>query len=190
MTVVWCDVETTGLEPINSGAFEIAMIIYRGGVVLAEKVFLLNPLDDEVLYHEGAYKAHGVLKETIESYPPISEIVPEIAEFLELYMLGDEKLVFAGYNCGFDYGHISATFFRGGGFQMSDYFNGKMIDVFEKVKKAQELKILPKTPNQKLPTMTKALGIPHSDAHSALSDIKATRRLYETIYSIERSKRV
>jgi exonuclease I len=38
--------------------------------------------------------------------------------------------------------------------------------------------------------MTKSLGIIHDDAHTALSDIKATRRLYERIYEIEREKRL
>jgi len=187
MTVVWCDTETTGIEPIDSGAFEIAMIIYKDSEMLTEKVFLLNPLDEEVKFHESAYKVNGVSEETIRSYPPASEVMPEIAEFLRSYM-PDEKLVFAGYKCKFDYRHLSALFFRHG-FTMDNLFNGKLVDVYERVKKAQELKILGRTQNQKLETMTKALGIPHDDAHSALADIKATRRLYETIYQIERSKR-
>jgi DNA polymerase III epsilon subunit-like protein len=186
MTVAWCDTETTGIEPIDSSPFEVAIIIYQDSAILSEKAWRFNPLDDEVKFHEGAYKVHGITEETIRSYPPASEIVPEIAKYLH-FTLPKEKYIFAGYKCSFDYGHLAALFFRHG-ILMDDLFNGKLIDVFERVKRAQELKILPKTPNQKLETMTKALGILHSDAHSALADIKATRKLYEAIYAIERSK--
>jgi exonuclease I len=37
--------------------------------------------------------------------------------------------------------------------------------------------------------MTKALGIPHGAAHTALSDIKATRQLYEAIYRLSCGKK-
>jgi len=189
MTVVWVDTETTGLKPIDSGIIELAMLVYRDGKKLAEEVFLLNPLDDEVLFHEEAFEVNGISKETIETYPPASEAVPEIVKFLEQF-LPEEKLVFAGFNCKFDYDHFGALLFRhGNGDSMDKFFNGKLIDVLEIVRKAQEKKILPKTDDQKLVTLTKSFGIPHDGAHGALSDIKATRQLYETIYAIERSKR-
>jgi DNA polymerase III epsilon subunit-like protein len=181
MTVIWTDTETTGLDPIESGAFEIAMLVYRDSQLLEEKVFHLNPLDNEVFYHEDAFKVHGVTEEEIKSFPPAAEVIPQIVEFLKKYLPEnlEEKLVFAGYNCPFDYGHIGALFFRNG-FSISDFFNGKFIDVYEKVKKAGNL--LPQTVNKKLETMTKALGIEHTGAHGALSDIKVARRLYELIY--------
>jgi len=193
MTVIWADTETTGLEPIDSGAFEIALIVYQDQIedgekvhkMVEEKVFRLNPLDDEVLYHERAEAVHGITEEEIKSFPPAAEVIPELVAFLKKYC-PEEKLIFAGYNCKFDFGHISALLFRHGGYLMQDYFNGRLIDVYELVKKAD--KFLPKTKNQKLETMTKALGIEHTGAHGALSDIRATRRLYEAIYIITRRK--
>jgi DNA polymerase III epsilon subunit-like protein len=187
ITSIWSDTETTGLEPIDSGAFEIALLVYRGAEKLDEKLYHLNPLDDEVKFHEEAFKINGISEETIKSYPPAKKILPEIAEFLGKYK-PEEGLVFAGYNCKFDYGHLSALFFRHG-ICMEDYFNRNLIDVYDLVQKAAAMRILPKTVNQKLETMTKALGIVHEGAHTALSDIKATRRLYETIYMLERSKK-
>jgi DNA polymerase-3 subunit epsilon len=175
MTVVWCDTETTGLEPINSGAFELAFMVYKESVLLEERLFYLNPLDDEVLFHESAFDVNGIPEETIRSYPPAYTVVPEIIEFLKKY-IADGKMYFAGYKCSFDYGHVSALFFRCG-FNMGDYFNGEMIDVLELVKKATSMKLLPRTENQKLETMCKALGITIENAHSALADIRGTRRL-------------
>jgi DNA polymerase III epsilon subunit-like protein len=123
----------------------------------------------------------------IRGYPPAEKILPEIAEFLGKYK-PEEGLVFAGYNCKFDYGHLSGLFFRHG-ICMENYFNRNLIDVYVLVQKAAAMGILPKTVNQKLETMTKALGIVHEGAHTALSDIKATRRLYEAIYLKSRSWR-
>jgi DNA polymerase III epsilon subunit-like protein len=187
ITSIWCDTETTGIEPIDSGAFEIALLVYRGADKLDEKLFHLNPLDNEVKFHEEAFKVNGISEEMIRSYPPAEKVLPEIADFLEKHK-PEERLVFAGYNCKFDYGHLSALFFRHG-IGMEDYFNRQLIDVYALVQKAAAMGLLPKTVNQKLETMTKALGIVHEGAHTALSDIRATRRLYETIYMLERSKR-
>jgi DNA polymerase III epsilon subunit-like protein len=197
MTVIWADTETTGLEPINSGAFEIAFLVYQDRIVvegklpqqffIEEKVFRLNPLDDEVLYHESAFDVHGITKEEIMTYPPAGQVVPEIAEYLKKFC-PEEKMIFAGYNCPFDYGHISALLFRHGGYMMSNLFvEDRVIDVLERVRINKD--ILPRTKNQKLETMTKALGIEHEGAHGALSDIKATRRLYEAIWLIQNQNR-
>jgi exonuclease I len=54
--------------------------------------------------------------------------------------------------------------------------------VLELVRQAKKMKLLENKGDNKLETMTKSLGIEHDAAHSALSDIKATRRLYEIIY--------
>jgi DNA polymerase III epsilon subunit-like protein len=186
MIAVWCDTETTGIEPINSGAFEIAFLIYHDSQLLAEKVFHLNPLNEEVLFHEDAFRINGVSEDTIKSYPPAAEIIPEIIEFLDEFK-PEEKMVFAGYNCKFDYGHVGAILFREG-YAISDYFDGRFIDVLDLVKKAKEMRILDHTDNNQLITITKALEIPHEGAHGAMVDIKATRRLYEAIYRKSRRK--
>jgi DNA polymerase-3 subunit epsilon len=187
MTTIWCDTETTGLDPRESGAFEIALLIYENANLKEEKIYHLNPLNNEIHFSEEAFQTNGVPEETIRSYPPAEEVIPDIVELLEKYA-SHGKLYFAGYKCDFDYGHIGSLFYRCG-FNIGDYFNGKFIDVLELVKKAADKRLLPETKNKKLETMTKALGIIHDSAHTALSDIKATRQLYEAIYLIQRSKK-
>jgi DNA polymerase III epsilon subunit-like protein len=186
MTTVFCDTETTGLEPINSAPFEIALLVYQGAKLAAEEVFHFNPLDDEVIIHQSALDVNGATEEQIRSYPPAAEIIPKIVDFLKPYCPPD-KFVFGGYNAPFDYGHISGLFFRHG-VMMKDYFNGQLIDVLELVKKAKEMRLIRSTRDNKLGTLTEALGIDHGEAHTALSDIKATRRLYEYIYQLWRQR--
>jgi DNA polymerase III epsilon subunit-like protein len=184
ITSAWIDTETTGIDPRDSGAFEIALLIYKGPECILEKLYRLNPLSDEVKWSEEAYQVNGVSEETILSYPPLKTVVPEFVADLKQH-LPPEKYVFAGYCCGFDFGHIGALLFRGG-FNVADLFSKRLIDVFELVKRAADAGLLPKTQDQKLTTMAKALNIVHGTAHTAMDDIKATRQLYETIYRLDR----
>ena len=186
ITSAWVDTETTGKDPRTSGAFEIALLVYKGKECVFENLYHLNPLSDEIKWSEEAFRVNGVLEETILSYPPLEGVVPDIIADLQKYM-PPEKYVFAGYNCPFDYGHIEALFFRAG-FQAQDFFNGRYIDVYDLVKRATQMGVLPKTKDQKLTTMAKALGIDHSNAHSAMCDIKMTRRLYEAVWHIHNKK--
>jgi DNA polymerase-3 subunit epsilon len=186
---IWCDTETTGLDPRESAPFEIALLVYDEAKFVDEKLYHLNPLNEEIRFSEEAYQINGVSEETVRSYPPMEKVVPEIVELLKNYV-PPEKYVFAGYNCNFDYGHLGALFFRCG-FNIDDYFNEKFIDVLERVKMAREqgFLVLDKKYNNKLETITKVLGATHYDAHTALSDIKATRQIYEALYLIWRKKK-
>jgi DNA polymerase III epsilon subunit-like protein len=187
MVTAWIDTETCGLDPLDSAPIEIAILVYRGGQLAAEKAFHLNPLDDEVVFHEEAFKVNGISEEQIRSYPPAAEVVPEIVKFLGQFET-PEKLYFAGYNAGFDYGQIGGLFFRHG-VTIGDLFNGRLIDVLELVKKAKAMNLIDPAGDNKLTTLTKCLNIPHEGAHGAMSDIRATRMLYETIYRVYRGKK-
>ncbi|MCL2556896.1 MAG: 3'-5' exonuclease [Treponema sp.] len=187
MTVAFVDTETTGLDPRDSGPFEIAFLVYSDGALAEERVFALNPLGGEVLYHESAALVHGVSEATIRSYPAAAEAVPEIAGFLRKHC-PPEKIAFAGYNAAFDYAQVSSLLFRHGA-SMDDFFSGKLICALELAKRAAAKGLLPKTRDFKLGTMTKALGIPQEKAHSALDDARAARLLYEAIFRAERKKK-
>jgi DNA polymerase-3 subunit epsilon len=187
MISIWCDTETTGVDPKISGAFEIAFLVYAGVEKLDEKLYRLNPLNDEVLFSGEAFQINGVPEDAIRSYPPMGTVIPEIVKMLKKYA-PPEKLVFAGYNCPFDYGHLGGLLYRCG-YDIGDYFTGRFIDVLELVKRAKEQRLLGATKNNKLETMAKSLGIVHNDAHTALSDIKATRQLYEAIFLMTRSNK-
>lgn len=190
MKVLWCDTETTGLKTENSAAFQIAMLYKHGADKKKtwERLFFLNPLDEEkgILYHDDAYKTHGISRETIDGYPKAEEQMPKIAEFLKSYCRGFsdegefEKLYFAGYNCPFDWGHLDALFMRYTDCKMTDFFETKTLDVFEQVKRATEMGKI-STVNQKLGTVCKSLNVPLENAHDALGDITATRNLGVTL---------
>jgi DNA polymerase III subunit epsilon len=190
MRFLWVDTETTGIETEDSSCFEIGMILVDNGKQICERCFFLNPLSETILYHEDAGKINGYTKEKIESFTPEKEEVPIIASFLsearEFFQKDGtktEKMVFSGYNCGFDYGHIKALCERNG-LKMEDYFTGVKADVFGQVKKASEAKAIPYLENRKLGTLCKYFSIDLTNAHDALADVRATRILAAKLYGL------
>lgn len=181
MRFLWCDTETTGISTEDSGAFEIGLILVDNGKKIGERVFFLNPLSETIKFHEDAAKIHGYTEEKIKGFLPEVEAVKDIEKFLrdarELFREDSscsEKMIFAGYNCDFDWNHLQAILNRHG-YKMGDYFTGVKADVFTQVKKAGMKKALPYLPNRKLGTICEHLGVDLEKAHDALADIKATR---------------
>lgn len=186
MKVLWCDTETTGIKPEDSGAFQIAMLYKHGADKrkVWKRLFFLNPIDEEkgILCHESAAQVHGCTKEQIEAFGKAENVMPKIAEFLNLYCRnfsedGEfEKLYFAGYKCSFDWSHLDALFERYTNYRMTDFFETKTLDVFDQVKRATDMGVI-NTANQKLGTVCKSLNVPLKNAHDAMGDIMATRNL-------------
>ncbi len=190
MRFLWLDTETTGLDVADSAAFEVGMILVNDGKELCERCFFLNPLSETIKYHEEAGKVHGYSEAEIRAFPSEKEQVPRIAEFFhearELWLKDgskSEKMIIAGYNVGFDVAHIKALLERNG-FKYEDYFEDIVADVFEQVKRAGMQKALPYLENRKLVTVAKHLGIELKNAHDALADIRATRRVAARLHGL------
>jgi len=179
MIVAWVDVETTGLDEKKHGIHEIAFIITKGGEVQDKRVFHSNPMSAGLQYDPESAKAHGMKECDISVYPCEREMFPNILKAFALHTgigADKEKMVFAGYNCPFDYKFVKEMFERNDA-SMEDWFNGQFIDVYELVKKGGSMGKLPVTENKKLGTMCKSLGVNLQNAHGAEADILATREL-------------
>lgn len=190
MKFLWCDTETTGLETTNAAPFQIAMIFVcttkENGVQVKhenEQIFYCNPFDiSGIEYNEDAGKVHGYKKEIIESFEPSEVVTKKIADFLDLCVnyKNHERLFFVGYNGGFDFKHLTSLF-QHHGLDFEKYFQKQKPDVFEQVKKAGEMRILPYLPNRKLTTIAEHLHVDLSQAHDAMGDIKATREVAKSL---------
>lgn len=190
MRFMWIDTETTGIDPSDSAAFQVACVLVDNGQLICERCFFLNPLSETIKYHEGAGSVHGYSEEQIKAFPPEIEQVPKITAFFaearELWEKDGsktEKMIIAGYNVGFDIGHIKALLERNG-YRLEDYFINVIADVFLQVKKAGVQKALPYLPDRKLGTVAKHLGVSLENAHDALADIEATREVAKRLYQM------
>ena len=184
--VLWLDVETTGLDCRKHGLREVGFIIEIDGVEVDKGVFKINPFTyttKDVEIDDYALEISKVSIEDLESYDSSSYCFKELMKKLVKYVNVNDKndcFVIAGYNAAFDIGFIK-EWFKEMGLQDSykDLFHYKSLDVFSIVFALRHLGIN-SAENDKLETMCNYFGI-EIEAHNALSDIEATKKLYELI---------
>ena len=184
--VLWLDVETTGLDCRKHGLREVGFIIEIDGVEVDKGVFKINPFTyttRDVEIDDYALEISKVSIEDLESYDRVSYCFKELMKKLVKYVNVNDKndcFVIAGYNVAFDIGFIK-EWFKEMGLQDSykDLFHYKSLDVFSLVFALRHIG-LNSAENDKLETMCNYFGI-EIEAHNALSDIEATKKLYELI---------
>ena len=184
--VLWLDVETTGLDCRKHGLREVGFIIEIDGVEVDKGVFRINPFTyttRDVEIDDYALEISKASIEDLESYDSSSYCFKELMKKLVKYVNVNDKndcFVIAGYNTAFDIGFIK-EWFKEMGLQDSykDLFHYKSLDVFSIVFALRHIG-LNSAENDKLETMCNYFGI-EIDAHNALSDIEATKKLYELI---------
>lgn len=194
MKFLWIDTETTGIDEVKSRPFEVAIIFLNNrkepdgkiSRLECERDFFCNPLIDGVEYSEEAGKIHGYSEEKIKAMDPASKIVPNIVEFLKdtITQFGtgpEEKAFMCGYNVNFDYKMLKKLL-ADYGYNLDEYIQGHLMDVFEQVKAAGNKRVLPRLENRKLGTVAEYLRINLENAHNALADIRATKEVSKSLY--------
>lgn len=184
--VLWLDVETTGLDCSKHGLREVGFIIEIDGVEVDKGVFKINPFTyttKDVVIDDYALEISKVSIEDLKSYDRVSYCFKELMKKLVKYVNVNDKndcFVIAGYNAAFDIGFIKEWFKEMGLLDSyKDLFHYKSLDVFSIVFALRHLGIN-SAENDKLETMCNYFGI-GIEAHNALSDIEATKKLYELI---------
>ena len=184
--ILWLDTETTGLNPKIHGLREVAFIIEIDGNEVEKGVFKINPFSyttKNVEIDDYALSISNVTVSELLTYDRSSYCFKEFMNILSRYVnVNDKNDVFmiAGYNVSFDVGFIK-DWFREMGLSDSykDLFHYKNLDVFPLVITLKHLGLID-TENDKLETICKYFDI-SIDAHNSLSDIEATKKLYEAI---------
>ena len=184
--VLWLDVETTGLDCRKHGLREVGFIIEIDGVEVDKGVFKINPFTyttKDVEIDDYALEISKVSIEDLKSYDRVSYCFKELMKKLVKYVNVNDKndcFVIAGYNTAFDIGFIKEWFKEMGLLDSyKDLFHYKSLDVFSIVFALRHIG-LNSAENDKLETMCNYFGI-GIEAHNALSDIEATKKLYELI---------
>ena len=184
--VLWLDVETTGLDCRKHGLREVGFIIEIDGVEVDRGVFKINPFTyttKDVVIDDYALEISKVSIEDLESYDRVSYCFKELMNKLVKYVNVNDKndcFVIAGYNVAFDIGFIKEWFKEMGLLDSyKDLFHYKSLDAFSLVFNLRLLG-LNSAENDKLETMCNYFDI-EIEAHNALSDIEATKKLYELI---------
>jgi len=179
MRKLWLDVETTGLDADKNGIIQLACLMEdTKGKVIDEFEITIKPFEG-CIYDKGAEKIHGKSEKVIAKYTDEHEAIHLFIEWLEEQQISRKQFSIAGYNSRFDQDFITAWFGR----TKKNYwtfFNYYDIDVFALVKILDLGGYINKKYCKKLEAVCDSFGLKF-DAHDALNDIKATRKLYKKL---------
>jgi DNA polymerase-3 subunit epsilon len=162
-TIVWFDLETTGVNTVTDRIIEICLIkTDLEGNEIQKFYSLVNPGPD-VQFSQGAIDKHGFTPEMLEDEDSFNFIAQEVVDFI-----GDSHL--GGYNIlYFDVPFLTQELMRAG--IVFNYRNRAIIDPFL---------IYTKYESRNLETAyTKYTGKILDNAHRAESDIRATMEIFE-----------
>ena len=180
---LWIDCETSGLDPKLNDIWQLAYLIEIDGEVIEEGEMMIRPSNMDTI-EDKALEVGGITKEELEKIDyTIKDAVEDLKDVFGKYVDKydkEDKFVVAGYFIHFDYQFLREMFFKSGDrYGIGSWCFTCLLDVpsFISIGVA---KYGMRFPNFKLETVCKKLDVPLK-AHNALSDIKATRILYEAL---------
>lgn len=158
------DLETTGLHPRKDEIVEIGAVKVSDGVIVDTFSTLVKPkkgISAEVS------EINGITDEMLSDAPSINLVLPKFKKFI-----GNCTLV--GHNVEFDCRFVYIAFARFG-----IKFTNKYVDTLEMARKAY-----PQLDDHKLGTLCGYLNIENETAHRALSDTKATQKVFSRLCDV------
>lgn len=165
------DLETTGGNPENEKIIEIGMVRIENRAICEERSFLINPQKE---IPDFVQKLTGIRKADVEHSPKIEEVIDEI-----LLFIGDSILV--AHNTSFDVPFLNGVLKKLG----RPTLDNKVIctNIMTKY-------MIPDIMSSNLNYMSQIFNIPHSQAHRAIEDARATGKLLLKYMEIFESKSI
>lgn len=158
--LVFLDIETTGMGPLDSRITEIGALRVEDGKVVATFNQLLNPEQPVPWF---ITKLTGITDEMLWEAPTFAAI----ADDLEVFLDGS---IFVAHNVAFDYGFIKAEYGRQGGrFNMDRFCTAKL-----------SRRLYPEQRRHNLDTVIEAHNIEVSSRHRAFDDARALHEFYKS----------
>lgn len=183
--ILFFDVETTGLDALRCDIVQFAGIIEIDGKVVEEINILMKPRPDAII-SDKALEVIGKTRREIFSHELSQKeaydfLLSIFKKYIDKYDKND-KFKLVGHNIDFDF-----RFFLEWAKKCDDKYVGSWIDYkkqFCTFKVLQALRFIDgienheKLMSNKLTDICEFLDIELKNAHDAMSDIKATRELY------------
>jgi len=201
MKILWVDTETTGLNPSENGVHQVAGLIELGNIGYGNLITFninANPLshcevstwfDKTKNCEVDALSISGKTKEDLLKYQGyqlgMAELLSVFSAHVDKFDNSD-KFILAGYNVGYDKDMLFGWATDIGEKYLGSYIDHRVIDVASIARAAHAMGLFVREPeNFQLGTLANHFGIA-IDAHDALSDIEATRKLFFVLIGLIR----
>lgn len=162
LTFIAFDLETTGLFAVSSEIIEIGAIKFNLKGELERFQILIDP---QIAMPLEAFKVHGISSEMLAGKVTIEKVLPDFLDFIK-----DSVLI--AHNAMFEASFISYHLNKHG-FELP---NNILLDTIVLSKK-----LLKDSPDYKLSTITKFIGIENSIFHRALNDAYCCMKIFTKI---------
>lgn len=174
LTFCVVDLETTGGNPETEKIIEIGMVKIEKRKITEERSFLINPQKE---IPDFVQKLTGIRKSDVEHSPTIEEVIDEILQFI-----GDSILV--AHNTSFDIPFLNGVLKK----LQRPVVENKVIctNIMTKY-------MIPDIMSSNLNYMSTIFNIPHSQAHRAIEDARATGMLllkYMEIFELKNIRKI
>lgn len=168
---LFCDTETTGLDPQKHGIIQIACLWVANNGDEYERFHSRVRLADGLSVDGGALAINKRRHAELLDAPTEAEVCEKIRQ-----KNGRREWFFAGYNCAFDQRMVWAMMQRTGIFTK---YMVKKTGPMDVLKLAREVLRKPEdVENHKLVTVAKYFGCLRENAHDAMEDILMTRDVW------------
>lgn len=168
MNFLFLDSETTGLHADKHDIVQLACIPIIGGKRRDTFNEFCQPTNYATV-EQGAIDVHGITVARMKTFQSSKVMLEKFISYLKSF--GGIKFIISGFNVGFDKRFLSAWFLKHG--KENEFFALFELHTHDAYTRAQQVKSKLGTPNLKLETLAKHIGV-DINAHEALSDIAAT----------------
>lgn len=186
MKLFYIDLETTGTKHWRNGIHQISGCVEIDGEVKEYFDFKVKP-NAQCTIEDDALAIAKITKETLDSYPGMTEVYKQIIDLLSKYVdkyNKTDKFFLVGYNnASFDNQFFRAFFVQNRDDYFGSWFWSSSIDVM--VLATEHLKnIRHEMIDFKLKTVAQQMGIEidENKLHDATYDIELTRNIYKAIH--------
>jgi len=160
MKYCFLDLETTGFEPSKDSIIEVSLVVIENDVEIGRVDRVIIP--DKSPMSDFVSQLTGIDQTEIDSD---GVYFTEVKDEVQALVKGT---VIVGHNIDFD-----INFLKGNGIDMTDV---ERLDTHELARI-----LLPKESSFALEVLTKNYGFAHESAHRAMSDVLASKRLFEML---------
>lgn len=177
LKMLFIDTETTGTDPVVNDIIQAAGKILVNGEVKEEFDILCQPFDHDTI-EDGALKVNGRTKEELKTFPAPETLYNTLQPMFKKYVNPfnkQDKFIAGGQNVKFDLGMMHENFKKNGDDFFFSFVHAATFDTLNlaiMLEMKEKRKIF--TPNYKLESICKCLGVKLDNAHNALADIEST----------------
>jgi len=176
--IFWVDTETTGLNCNKHDIIQLSYLIDINGKIEEQGDFLCQPFNYENINHD-ALKINNTTIEDLKSRQTPQEMHYKLKKvmhkYIDNYTKGHAKFSPAGFNVRFDVDFTREFFNKNNDKYYNSYFDYHLLSV-DSLLNILDYRGLLDLENHKLITACKHFRI-DLEAHNALSDIIATRKI-------------